>query len=281
MSKKRSMEPINIYMREISSYELLTPQDEIRLSKQIAAGDEDARKYMINANLRLVVKIARRYLNRGLPLPDLIEEGNLGLIRAVEKFDAVHGCRFSTYAIWWIRQAIERAIMNQSRTIRVPIHVAKQFNSMLRNANELGAKLGREATEEEVAEAMGVSRERVHELMEIGLYTESTDTFLLEDGDFTLHDITPDEDAASPGDRLETASRDQMLQQWMGRLSQKEREVVCLRYGIGISDDPWTLEDIGQHLGLTRERIRQIQVKALQKLRAMVEHEGVTFEEII
>ena len=281
MSKHRSMEPINIYMREISSYELLTPQDEIRLSKQIAAGDGDARQYMINANLRLVVKIARRYLNRGLPLGDLIEEGNLGLIRAVEKFDAVHGCRFSTYAIWWIRQAIERAIMNQARTIRVPIHVAKQFNSMLRHANELGAKLGRQATEDEIAESMGIGRERVHELMEIGMSTESTDVLLLDDGDFTLHDITADDSANAPDERLETDSRDQMLQEWMAKLSSKEREVVRLRYGIGTTDDPWTLEDIGQHLGLTRERIRQIQVKALQKLRSMVDHEGVKFEEII
>lgn len=281
MSKQRSMEPINIYMREISSYELLTPQDEIRLSKQIAAGDGEARQYMINANLRLVVKIARRYLNRGLPLGDLIEEGNLGLIRAVEKFDAVHGCRFSTYAIWWIRQAIERAIMNQARTIRVPIHVAKQFNSMLRHANTLGAKLGREATEDEVAESMGIARERVHELMEIGMSTESTDVLLLDDGDFTLHDITADDGADAPSERLETSSRDQMLQEWMDKLSSKEREVVRLRYGIGTTDDPWTLEDIGQHLGLTRERIRQIQVKALQKLRSMVDHEGVKFEEII
>lgn len=281
MSKQRSMEPMNIYMREISSYTLLTPQDEIRLSRQIAAGDEEARQYMINANLRLVVKIARRYLNRGMPLADLIEEGNIGLIRAVEKFDAVHGCRFSTYAIWWIRQAIERSIMNQSRTIRVPIHVAKQFNSMLRHANELGARLGREASEDEVAEAMGIARERVYELMRIGMSTESTDVLLLEDGDFTLHDITADDSANAPGDRLETSSRDQMLQEWMSKLSDKEREVVRLRYGIGTTDDPWTLEDIGQHLGLTRERIRQIQVKALQKLRSMVDREGVSFEEII
>jgi RNA polymerase sigma factor (sigma-70 family) len=281
MIKRHSLEPMSMYMRDISRYGLLTAEEEIQLSKRIAAGDDSARQYMINANLRLVVKIARRYLNRGLQLSDLIEEGNLGLIRAVEKFDAAHGCRFSTYATWWIRQGVERAIMNQSRTIRVPVHVTKEFNNLLRNTNELRASFGREPTETEIADFMGITTRRVHELMGINVTTESADVILHEEGDFTLYDITADDMADAPSERLETNRRDAMLQAWMDKLSSKEREVVCLRYGLGTRDDPWTLENIGQHMGVTRERIRQIQVAALQKLRKMVDREDVSFEEIL
>jgi RNA polymerase sigma factor (sigma-70 family) len=280
MIKRHNLELMSMYMRDISRYGLLTAEEEIQLSRRIADGDDSARQYMINANLRLVVKIARRYLNRGLQLSDLIEEGNLGLIRAVEKFDAAHGCRFSTYATWWIRQAVERAIMNQSRTIRVPVHVTKEFNNLLRNTNELRASFGREPTEAEVADFMGISIQRVHELMDINTTTESADVILHEEGDFTLYDITADDMADAPSERLEINRRDAMLQAWMSRLSSKEREVVCLRYGLGTRDDPWTLENIGRHMGVTRERIRQIQVAALQKLRKMVNREDVSFEEI-
>ena len=281
MSKRHSLEPMNMYMREISRYNLLTAEEEICFSKRIAAGDDSARQYMINANLRLVVKIARRYLNRGLQLGDLIEEGNLGLIRAVEKFDIAHGCRFSTYATWWIRQAVERAIMNHSRTIRVPVHVAKEFNSLLRNTNELCASLGREPTEAEIADYMGITISRVHELLGINVATESADVVLHEEGDFTLYDITADNMADAPSERLEVNRRDAMLQVWMSKLSTKEREVVSLRYGLGTRDDPWTLENIGQRMGVTRERIRQIQVAALQKLRKMVDREDVSSEEML
>jgi len=280
MSKRRSLEPMNIYMREISRYGLLTAEEEIHISKRIAAGDVSARQYMINANLRLVVKISRRYLNRGLQLGDLIEEGNFGLIRAVEKFDAAHGCRFSTYATWWIRQAVERAIMNQSRTIRVPVHVAKEYNSLLRRSNELRASLEREPTELEIADYMGITTERVHELMSIHTSTESADAVLHEEGEFTLYDITADDMVDAPSERLETNRRNAMLVSWMEMLSSKEREVVCLRYGLGTRDDPWTLEHIGQHMGVTRERIRQIQVAALKKMRKMVDREDINFEEI-
>ncbi len=269
-----------MYMREISRYGLLTAEEEIHFSKRITAGDDNARHYMINANLRLVVKIARRYLNRGLQLGDLIEEGNLGLIRAVEKFDATHGCRFSTYATWWVRQAVERAIMNQSRTIRVPVHVAKEFNSLLRNTNELCASLGREPTEAEIADYMGITTRRVHELLGIHVTTESADVLLHQEGDFTLYDITADDMADAPSEQLEANRRNAMLQVWMSKLSSKEREVVSLRYGLGTTDDPWTLENIGQRMGVTRERIRQIQVAALQKLRKIVDREDVSFEEI-
>ncbi|MFQ5581537.1 MAG: RNA polymerase sigma factor RpoD/SigA [Mariprofundaceae bacterium] len=281
MAKRSSLDPMTLYMRDISRYDLLTAGEEVELSRQIAKGSDEARKHMINANLRLVVKIARRYLNRGLPLSDLIEEGNIGLMRAVEKFDEVHGCRFSTYATWWIRQAVERAIMNQSRTIRLPVHIGKEFNAMLRMANELRAALGREPTEDEIAAQMGKTPERVQTLMGVTVHTESADQLLHEDGDFTLYDITEDERAELPDDHLDTSIRDAMISAWMEKLTDKEREIVRLRYGMDMTDDPWTLEAIGKHMGVTRERIRQIQVAALQKLRMLIESEHVNLEEVL
>lgn len=281
MAKRRSLDPMTLYMREISRYDLLTAQEEIDLSRAIAKGDESARNQMIKSNLRLVVKIARRYIHRGLPLSDLIEEGNIGLMRAVEKFDDAHGCRFSTYATWWIRQSVERAIMNQARTIRLPVHVGKEYNSMLRTANELRAALGREPTEDEIATHMGKSSERIQVLLGVTAPTESADEVLHDDGDFTLYDITEDVSAELPGDHLDAAIRDGMLTSWMGQLSEKEQEVVRLRYGLDDASEPWTLEAIGQHMGVTRERIRQIQVVALQKLRTLMDSEKVTLEEIV
>jgi len=281
MAKRRSLDPMTLYMREISCYNLLTAQEEVTYSRAIAKGDESARLTMINSNLRLVVKIARRYINRGLPLADLIEEGNIGLMRAVEKFDDAHGCRFSTYATWWIRQSVERAIMNQARTIRLPVHVGKEYNSMLRTANELRASLGREPTGDEIAVHMGKPGERIEALLGAAVPTESADSTLHTDGDFTLYDITEDQSAELPGDHLDSAIRDDMLMGWMGKLTPKEQEVVRLRYGLDQISDPWTLEAIGRHMGVTRERIRQIQVVALQKLRTLMDAEKITLEEII
>jgi len=280
-AKRRSLDPMTLYMREISRYDLLTAQEEIDLSRAIAKGDESARQQMIQSNLRLVVKIARRYINRGLPLSDLIEEGNIGLMRAVEKFDDAHGCRFSTYATWWIRQSVERAIMNQARTIRLPVHVGKEYNSMLRSANELRASLGREPTENEIATYMGKSSERIQTLLGVTTQTESADTVLHDEGDYTLYDITEDVDAELPGDHLDAVIRDDMLMGWMEQLTKKEQEVVRLRYGLNHGSEPWTLEAIGQHMGVTRERIRQIQVVALQKLRTLMDSEQITLEEIV
>jgi len=281
MAKQQSLEPMAMYMREISRYQLLTPEEEVALSKRIADGDEEARQFMIKANLRLVVKIARRYMHRGLALGDLIEEGNIGLMRAVEKFDAAYGCRFSTYATWWIRQAVERAIMNQARTIRLPVHIAKEYNSVINCANKLRVTLGREATEMEVAEMLKIPLTKVQSLMRSSLTTESADVILHDEGDFTLYDITADEDAVSPSQHMQQSRRDEMLKAWMLRLTPKEREVVRLRYGLDSPDDAWTLEAIGEHMGVTRERIRQIQVAALHKLRRMVDSENVDFQEII
>jgi len=281
MGKRRSLDPMTMYMREISQHDLLTAEEEVELARAIAKGDARAREKMINANLRLVVKISRRYLNRGLPLPDMIEEGNIGLMRAVEKFDEAHGCRFSTYATWWIRQSVERAIMNYSRTIRLPVHVSKEFNAMIRASNELRAALGREPSEEEIAAHMGKPAQRIHDLNEMTMITESTDELLHDDGDFTLYDITEDENARSPSLDLEESERNALLQGWMALLSDKECEVVRLRYGIDSSEEEWTLEAIGQHMGVTRERIRQIQVIALQKLRRIMEAQHMGRDEIL
>jgi len=281
MASSHNTDSMAVYMRDIARYALLTPDEEIELSKRITDGDESARQHMIQTNLRLVVKIARRYLNRGLALPDLIEEGNLGLIRAVEKFDAVHGCRFSTYATWWIRQSVERAIMNQSRTIRVPVHVAKELNSILKHANTLRATLGREATESEIADKMGISVDRVHTLIRTTVTTVSADEIQFEDDCISIYETTADEQADSPSQRLETSRRNATLQQWMNKLTKQEREVVQMRYGLGGFGEVQTLETISKYMNLTRERIRQIQVKALKKLRVMVKCDDINLEEIL
>jgi len=275
------MEPMNIYMRDISRYELLTSEQEVELSKRIAEGDEQSRHDMVQANLRLVVKISRRYMNRGVALSDLIEEGNLGLIRAVEKFDIAHGCRFSTYATWWIRQAVERAIMNQSNMIRVPVHIGKECKSVAMHANKLRMQLDREPDDAEIAEAMGIPLVKVQKLMGVTVKTESVDQSLHAEGDFTLYDVTADESATGPGDALQTTLRNELLQAWMAKLDRHERDVVCLRYGLGVGGEPWTLEMIGEQYGVTRERIRQIQVQALKKLRHIVGQDDIKLQEIL
>ncbi|MDQ6954112.1 MAG: sigma-70 family RNA polymerase sigma factor [Mariprofundaceae bacterium] len=281
MGERRSVDPMAIYMREISRYKLLTAKEEVELSKRVSKGDEEARQRMINSNLRLVVKIARRYMNRDLPLADLIEEGNIGLMRAVEKFDTAHGCRFSTYATWWIRQSVERGIMNQGRTIRLPVHIGKEYHSMLRSANHLRTILSRDATENEIAIHMGKTPARIQALLSATVQTESADSIMHDDGDFTLYDVTEDASVALPGDRLDASIRDNMLRAWMEKLGKKEREVVRLRYGLDSHEPPWTLEAIGQHMGVTRERIRQIQVLSLKKLRLFVDADDVRFEEVV
>ncbi len=281
MASSHNVESMAVYMRDISRYELLTADEEIELSKRIADGDEAARHHMIQTNLRLVVKISRRYLNRGMALADLIEEGNVGLMRAVEKFDAVHGCRFSTYATWWIRQSVERAIMNQARTIRVPVHVTKELNSITKHVNEVRALLGREPSEQEIAEQMNISVERVHTLMRTTVRTESADEIGFGDDGISIYEVTADEQADSPSQHLETERRNATLEEWMNRLTDQEREVVRMRYGLGGFGEVQTLEEIGKHMNVTRERIRQIQVKALKKLRLMVKREDISLEEIL
>ncbi len=282
MSRVKDLsDPTNAYLREVARHDLLTPEEEVELAHRIAAGDEQARKRMIEANLRLVVSIARRYLGRGLALADLIEEGNLGLIHAVEKFDPAHGCRFSTYATWWIRQAIERAILNQARTVRLPVHVGKEHLALLRTQGALRARLGREPTLEEIAEAMECSPERVEQLLAAARTEDSADAQLSEDGDFTLYDVLPDPNAPDPEHEAHCARLQKLVQRWLDALGEREREVVILRFGLCGVREPWTLEQIGQRMGLTRERIRQIQMEALKKLRAIAEAERITPEEAL
>ena len=281
MKKNTNLDPMHLYMKEVSRFKLLSAADEIELAIRIEDGDAQARLDMINANLRLVVKIARRYNNRGLPLEDMIEEGNIGLIRAVEKFDPKHECRFSTYATWWIRQAIERSIMNQSRTIRVPVHVSKEINSMARSSSNLRTILGREPTGNEIAVQMGNTEARVQELREALMPTDSADQFIAGTDDLTIYDITEDTNACIPCELLNQSTSKSLLNTWMDFLNHKEKTVMSLRYGLGDRDDPWTLEAIGDHLGVTRERIRQIQVAALKKLRTLPEAKNMLLEELI
>jgi RNA polymerase nonessential primary-like sigma factor len=271
LTRGHSVDPMTLYMREISRYELLTAEEEINLARAIAQGSESARQRMIQSNLRLVVKVARRYMNRGLALDDLIEEGNIGLMRAVEKFDDAYGCRFSTYATWWIRQSVERAIMNQARTIRLPVHIGKEYKAMLRAEGELRAELEREPTDQEIAVRMGKSEQRVHDLQGVSQFTESADVMLHEEGDFTLYDITEDENTPLPEEQLDASIRADLLETWLSRLPEKEREVVALRFGLDGRQETWTLEAIGRLKGVTRERIRQVQVSALQSLRLMMQ----------
>ena len=281
MKRAINTDPMALYMKDVSVYQLLTAEDEIRLSERIQQGDIQARNAMVNANLRLVVKIARRYSSRGLSLEDLIEEGNLGLMRAVEKFDVAHGCRFSTYATWWIRQNIERSIMNQSRTIRIPVHVSKEINSMLRSTTELRTILGREPTENEIAIKMGNSTERVRELMEALLPTDSADECINGTEDFTVYDMVEDDSACMPCEELNKNRTKSILEKWLNHLNHKEKAVISLRYGLNDREDPWTLEAIGEHLGVTRERIRQIQVAALKKIRNLPEARNMLLEELV
>jgi len=281
VKKSGSVDSMRLYMREISRYELLTPEEEINLSRAIAKGSEAARLQMINANLRLVVKIARRYMHRNVPLGDLIEEGNIGLMRAVEKFDDAHGCRFSTYATWWIRQSVERAIMNQARTIRLPVHIGKEYNAMMRASGHLRSELQRDPTHHEIAECMGKTDQRIQDLQRANQFMESADVLLHDEGDFTLYDVTEDEQAIQPDARLDANIRAGLLDEWLARLSDKEREVVMLRFGLDGDHDAWTLEAVGRHLGVTRERVRQVQVGALQALRGMIEKQHVRPEEIL
>ncbi|RME84754.1 MAG: sigma-70 family RNA polymerase sigma factor [Zetaproteobacteria bacterium] len=275
-----SNDPVGFYLREIANHELLTREEEAALARRIRAGDRSAYERMVLCNLRLVVSIARRYLGRGLPLSDLIAEGNLGLMHAIEKFDPDQGCRFSTYATWWIRQSIERAILNQAETIRRPVHVGKEWFQLQRAINELRSTLGREPTRAEIARHMGVDEQRVAWLLCTELEITSPDETRFEDGEATLHEIIADPEAPDPIESLENEHLKRLLRRWMNALPDRERLVITLRFGLEGVGEPLTLEQIGEILGLTRERIRQIQLEALRKLRAMAEAEKIDYEDV-
>jgi len=272
---QKQLDATQLYLNEIGFSPLLTPEEEVYFARLARKGEEAGRKRMIESNLRLVVKIARRYVNRGLTLLDLIEEGNLGLIRAVEKFDPERGFRFSTYATWWIRQTIERAIMNQTRTIRLPIHVVKELNLYLRAARELTQKLDHEPTAEEIAQMVDKPVADVKRMLGLNERVASMDTPIGAGGEKSLLDTVADEGASDPADLLQDNNMSSCLEQWIDQLSEKQREVLSRRFGLR-GYPICTLEEVGQEIGLTRERVRQIQVEALRRLREIMEKEGLS-----
>jgi RNA polymerase nonessential primary-like sigma factor len=273
----KAMDATQIYLGEIGFSPLLSAEEEVYFSRLSLKGDAAARKRMIESNLRLVVKIARRYINRGLALLDLIEEGNLGLIRAVEKFDPERGFRFSTYATWWIRQTIERAIMNQTRTIRLPIHVVKELNIYLRAARELSQKLDHEPTPEEIAAALDRPVSEVRKMLKLNEKITSVDMPVAGASEKQLLDIIADEKEQGPESELQEQDIRQHLVLWLNELNPKQREVLARRFGL-LGYEPSTLEDVGHEIGLTRERVRQIQVEALRRLKEIVTHQGLNIE---
>ena len=259
-------DPVRMYLKEIGRVPLLSADEEIALAKRMEAGDEEAQKELAEANLRLVVSIAKRYVGRGMLFLDLIQEGNLGLIKAVEKFDYNKGYKFSTYATWWIRQAITRAIADQARTIRIPVHMVETINKLIRVSRQLLQQLGREPSPEEIAEAMEISVERVREIMKIAQEPVSLETPIGEEEDSHLGDFIEDQDAPAPAEAASFMLLKEQLEEVLDTLTEREERVLRLRFGL---DDgrARTLEEVGQNFGVTRERIRQIEAKALRKLR--------------
>ncbi len=266
-----------LYLKEIGFSPLLTAEEEVYYARKAQKGEEAGRKRMIESNLRLVVKIARRYMNRGLALLDLIEEGNLGLIRAVEKFDPERGFRFSTYATWWIRQTIERGIMNQTRTIRLPVHILKEINIYQRAARHLAQKLDHEPSPEDVANLLDKPIADVKKMMGLNERVTSVDAPMDSDPDRSLLDAIPDESVVSPEKLLQSEDMQVQIGEWLNELNDKQREVVERRFGLR-GREISTLEEVGADIGVTRERGRQIQVEALKRLRIILEKSGYTMD---
>lgn len=297
------LDATRIYLSEIGFAELLTPAEEVHFARLLQRGNifckgdcelcdptrwrkrrqlrpASPRALMIESNLRLVVKIARRYMNRGLPLLDLIEEGNLGLIRGVEKFDPERGFRFSTYATWWIRQTIERALMNQTRTIRLPIHVVKEINVYLRAARRLAQTLDREPSPEDVASFLDKSIDDVKAMLGLNDRVTSVDMPAERDSDRSVLDTIPDEQNAAPWQILQDNDVQRHVEAWLAQLNEKQRAVVERRFGLHEREIA-TLEEVGNEIGVTRERVRQIQIEALSRLRQMMEREGLSVESLL
>ncbi|MEA3465990.1 MAG: sigma-70 family RNA polymerase sigma factor [Thermodesulfobacteriota bacterium] len=261
------------YLNDIRKSQLLTAEEERHLAVQIETGDDIARSKMIESNLRLVVKIAKRYMNRGLPFLDLIAEGNMGLIKAVERFKVSKECRFSTYATWWIRQSIERALVNQGRTIRLPVHIAENINRMLKATREALKQLNHEPTEQDIAKTMDTNVEEVRRLQQLVKKTYSIEQPLGEDSSYSLMNTIEDVSIVTPAELIDNKDKYFFVSKWLNELKENEREILMLRFGLD-DREPETLETIGKRYGVTRERIRQIEVKSLEKLRRIMREHG-------
>jgi RNA polymerase sigma factor RpoS len=279
-SGQKGLDAIKYYLKEIRKTPLLTFEQEQELAKRIAQGDQEARARMIEANLRLVVAIGKKYINRGLQFSDIIEEGNLGLIRAVEKFQYQRGFKFSTYASWWIKQAIERAIVNQTRTIRLPVHIAEIVNSYLRATRQLTQSLGRDPQIEEIAKKMKVTVEKVRSISQVVRETYSLDMLIGDQEEDTLKDILQDNNALSPATFSDEIRRREYIDEWLQQLSVSERKVIEMRFGF-VDGEPKTLDSIGKEFGITRERVRQIETQALNKLRSITKRKKIDLEEML
>ena len=259
-------DPVRMYLKEIGKVPLLTPEEEVELAQRMSEGDEEAKRRMTEANLRLVVSIAKRYVGRGMLFLDLIQEGNLGLIKAVEKFDYTKGYKFSTYATWWIRQAITRAIADQARTIRIPVHMVETINKTIRVSRQLLQELGHDPSAEEIAEVMDMPAEKVRDILKIAQEPVSLETPIGEEEDSHLGDFIPDEDASEPSEAASFSLLREQLEEVLDTLAPREKKVLELRFGI-LDGRTRTLEEVGKEFNVTRERIRQIEAKALRKLR--------------
>jgi len=271
---------VKTYLRDIRRSTLLTFEDEVMLAKRIIEGDESARQRMIESNLRLVVSIGKRYINRGLPFSDIIEEGNIGLIKAVEKYNYKKGFRFSTYASWWIRQAIERAIINQGKLIRLPVHVVERVNKYLAHLEDLVQELGRQPETLEISQKMKIPEKDVDHIQGLMRKTYSLDSPIAAGKTTSLKDIIEDKSQPSPISKAEGVQRRKGLIQWLSMLNPNERKVIILRFGLH-GDEPSTLEQIGKVFGLTRERVRQIESVALRKLRAIIAEKTIRAEDLL
>jgi RNA polymerase sigma factor (sigma-70 family) len=278
-SEREEFKAERLYMKELRRLPIIGIEEEREYARRIARGDAEARSKMIEANLRLVVKIAKKYTHEGISHLDLIEEGNLGLIRAVEKFDPARECRFSTYATWWIKQSIERAIANHSRTIRIPIHVSSKIYKISRLINRHTERYGREPTPEEISLETGLEVDFIMNLFSMVVKTYSLDTIIDEDGKLTLEEVLPDQGSEEPLAAYEHTKRVEEIASWLDNLGTDEKKVIMMRYGLD-GEEPQTLEAIGKVFGVTRERIRQIEQKAINKLRRIVKRRNIGTENI-
>ncbi|MGB7543926.1 MAG: RNA polymerase sigma factor RpoS [Burkholderiales bacterium] len=269
-----------LYLHQIGLNRLFTPQEELRFARLAVTGDFAARQKMIEHNLRLVVNVAKQYLNRGMPLLDLVEEGNLGLMHALDKFEPERGFRFSTYATWWIRQNVERAIMNQARTIRLPVHVIKELNTVLRARRHLETHAQREPTAEDIAHLLGKEPEEVRRLLVHNDHTASLDAPLDIDPMLSVGESIADEQSMSPELQLHASEIESLVREWLGQLNDKQRTVIEHRFGLN-GQEVFTLEHLAVHLDLTRERVRQIQLEALTRLRRLLSRRGLSRDELL